>query len=254
MDDEICPEHRVKTVLMDAFEAEEEELLEVGAIVAERYRVERVLGHGGMGTVFMATQLSVERPVALKTLRKNLLNNQTLVKRFYQEARASSHLNHPNIIRIFDFGIDHVTGVPFIAMEHLRGNTLDELIRARTPLSEIAIAEILRQVAKALVEAHSKGVVHRDLKPENIMIRQLADGERLVKVLDFGISKVVREGTLSSTSLTGDGSILGTPLYISPEQVRGEDLDFRADLYSLGCILYEMCSGTPPLMPRMLLL
>jgi len=245
MDDEVCPEDGVPTVESNIFDVKEEGV-GAGTIIADRYRIEGVLGKGGMGTVYLATQLSVNRPVALKTLLKDLLSEQKHVKRFYQEARSASHLNHPNIIRIFDFGIDSGTRVPFLAMEFLEGQPLSEMLEESGPVPESRAAALLAQVAKALVEAHEKGIVHRDLKPDNIFVRVLPDGEEHVKVLDFGIAKVVNSDSTTQNSLTATGMTLGTPLYMSPEQIMGEKVDFRSDLYSFGCILQEVLTGKPP--------
>jgi eukaryotic-like serine/threonine-protein kinase len=245
MADEICPEDGVPTVESAIFDHKEEGVSQ-GTIIADRYRIERVLGKGGMGTVYLATQLSVNRPVAIKTLLKDLLSEQKHVKRFYQEARSASSLNHPNIIRIFDFGIDGATRVPFLAMEFLEGQPLSDLLEENGPVPERRAADMLAQVAKALVEAHDKDLVHRDLKPDNIFVRVLPDGEEHVKVLDFGIAKVVNSDSSTQNSLTATGMTLGTPLYMSPEQIMGEKVDFRSDLYSLGCILDDLLTGKPP--------
>ena len=245
MDVESCPTCSVPTIECTLFDKENKHV-KPGTIFGGSYRIDSVLGEGGMGTVYLATQTSMNRPVALKTLLPDLITDAKNVKRFYQEAQAASQLNHPNIVRIFDFGIDNESRVPFIAMEYLEGTTLGELIEAEGPLNERRGAELLAQTTKALVEAHSKGVVHRDLKPDNIHVRQLPDGDEHVKVLDFGIAKVVSGDTEEQENLTATGMTLGTPLYMSPEQIMGELVDYRSDIYALGCILHETFAGTPP--------
>lgn len=218
-----------------------------GALVAGgRYRIDSVLGAGAMGTVYAATQLAVQRTVALKVLHQNMSTDEAGVRRFYREARSASRLKHPNVVNIYDFGIDAEANTPFIAMEFLEGRSLREVIQADGPFEPIRAAHLLEQVARALAAAHDAEIVHRDLKPDNIMVTRLADGLEHVVVLDFGIAKPLRseEGTLDN--LTGSGMIMGSPRYMSPEQVRGKALDGRSDLYALGCILHEMLTGKSP--------
>jgi serine/threonine protein kinase len=236
-----CNVPSVEIAMMD----EGDETLTEGMIIADRYRIEKVLGRGAMGSVYEAIQLSVDRRVAIKTLQKKLLNEYRLVQRFYREARAASQLDHPNVVQTYDFGIDPETNVPYIAMEYLDGYELTDLIDERHALPEEETCAILGQVAAGLVEAHEKGVIHRDLKPQNIRVRVLSDGDLQAKVLDFGIAKVVR-GPEDSDTLTGTGMTVGTPPYMSPEQILGEGVDARADLYSLGCILHECLTGRLP--------
>jgi serine/threonine protein kinase len=245
MDEDVCPEDGVPTIESSVFDAPEEAILP-GMSIAGRYKVIRLAGRGAMGSVFEATQLSMDRRVAVKTLQKNLISDQMHVKRFYLEARAASQLDHPNIVRIFDFGIDDATKVPFIVMEFLDGGDLSDSIESIGAHNERDSCLLMAQVAKALVAAHGKGIVHRDLKPDNINLRTLADGDQQAKVLDFGIAKVLHGGSDSLKNLTGTGMTMGTPLYMSPEQIRGEKVDFRTDLYALGCILHEMLTGQRP--------
>jgi eukaryotic-like serine/threonine-protein kinase len=240
----VCPTDGVPTLPVTDTSAPTPASPGPGTVICDRYRIEHAIGEGGMGTVFAARQLSMDRTVALKVLKRDFLSNSTHVRRFYTEARSVSALDHPNIVRTFDFGIDAHSSVPFIAMELLQGSTLSALLRSQGPLPERRSANILAQVAKALVEAHEKQIVHRDLKPHNIMVRTLPDGDEHVKVLDFGIAKILRRD--SARGLTETGTTLGTPTYMSPEQVAGKPIDFRADLYSLGCILHQMLSGRPP--------
>lgn len=245
MDVEVCPEDGVPTIEASVLDAPEE-AIHPGMAIAGRYKVVRLAGRGAMGSVFDATQLSMDRRVAVKTLQKNLISDQKAVKRFYLEARAASQLDHPNIVRIFDFGIDDTTKVPFIAMEYLDGGDLSDSIKTIGAHNERDTCRLLAQVAKALVAAHEKRIVHRDLKPDNINLRTLADGDQQAKVLDFGIAKVLHGGSDSLKSLTGTGMTMGSPLYMSPEQIRGEKVDFRTDLYALGCILHELLTGGRP--------
>jgi len=218
--------------------------IKIGSVVAGKYRVEAEIGRGGMGTVYKATQLSMDRPIALKTLRGELLCEEIPVKRFYREAKSASRLNHPNIVRVFDFGVDEELAVPYIVMEYLEGPTLTDLVMD-APLGERRATSLLAQVAKALVDAHSHGVVHRDLKPDNIIVVPLPDGDEHIKVLDFGLAKVWQGGE-NTTAVTKTGALTGTPAYMSPEQIVGESVDFRADLYALGCVLFYLLVGHPP--------
>jgi serine/threonine-protein kinase len=245
MEAKVCPVDGLATV-DDSDLGEPVQAVVPGTVIADRYVVERRLGSGGMGAVFLAMQPSINRSVALKVLLGHLLADVTSLKRFYREARTASQLDHPNIVRIFDFGVDPATRVPFLAMEYVPGATLKEILKERDCLPEREACAILAQVAKALVEAHAKGVIHRDLKPENIMVRVLPDGESHAMVLDFGIAKLMKSDSDNMPTLTSQGEAVGTPTYMSPEQIRGEALDFRADLYALGCLLHRALSGHPP--------
>lgn len=216
--------------------------LTAGAIFAERYTIERELGRGGMGAVYLARQHGIERLLALKTLHPDLITRRDLFKRFFREAQAVSRLSHPNIVQVFDFGVDPATHRPYIAMEFLQGQSLAELQEATGPMSETRGAAILEQVARALVEAHSNQVIHRDLKPENILVRRLSDGTEEVKVLDFGIAKVLDEDL---KGLTATGAVVGTPMFMSPEQALGKPVSAASDLYALGCILHMTLTGAP---------
>jgi serine/threonine protein kinase len=216
--------------------------VKVGITIAGKYRVEKEIGRGGMGSVYRGIQLSMNRPVAIKTMKPELLSDDVSVKRFFREAKSASHLNHPNIVRVFDFGVDEELAVPYLVMELLEGRTLTQMVEDK-PLEERRAANLMAQVAKALTDAHSHGVVHRDLKPDNILVVRLPDGDEHIKVLDFGLAKVWdTDGTESLVTQTGH--ISGTPAFMSPEQIVGEPVDFRADLYSLGCVLYYVMVGS----------
>ncbi len=213
----------------------------VGARLDGRFQVEALLGQGGMGTVYRGTQVSVGRPVAIKVLRPDVAQSEDLVRRFYREARVISRLNHPNIVSLIDFGATP-DGMLYLVMEFVRGTTLLEEMQ-RGPIRTSRSVRIATQVCDALAEAHAQGIIHRDLKPENIVLTEHATRRDFVKVLDFGIATAVDECTRGAT-ITAAGSVIGTPAYMSPEQVSGESkLTAAADLYSLTLILFEMLTG-----------
>ncbi len=214
-----------------------------GSVLDERYDVIESLGKGGMGVVYKARQRIIDRWVALKVLRRELVQDENSVKRFLVEAKAVANLRSPHTITLYDFGISR-EGLLYFTMELLEGRVLTKIIRNEAPLDpERAIALVL-QVCDSLREAHGKGILHRDLKPDNIYVLPGEGGREHVKVLDFGIAKMLNEG--SEGSITATGMICGTPMYLSPEQATGLPLDGRSDMYSLGIILYEMLAGSPP--------
>jgi serine/threonine-protein kinase len=214
----------------------------VGALFAEKFRVDKLLGEGGMGRVYRATQLSLDKVICLKVLRRELAGDPETQARFQREAKAASRLNHPHSIQIIDFGTGE-GGALYIAMEMVTGQDLQQLMQNQFPLSEDRIRHIMSQVLDALSEAHAQKIIHRDLKPENIMVGQFRAEPDFVKVLDFGIAQI-QDG--SANKLTKAGLVCGTPEYMSPEQARGEELDARSDLYSAGIILYQMAVGKLP--------
>ena len=199
----------------------------VGDVIAGKYRLEALLGEGGMGTVWRAINLQLEAPVALKLIR-NELDRTSLARRLKQEARAAAKLGHPAIVRVFDVG-DSDLGDPYIVMELLNGRTLGRLLASEQRLSAVQGVQLLLPVADALMTAHAKGIVHRDLKPDNVFLAY--EGEQLQpKLLDFGIAKLADEGG-QSLHLTQTGAVLGSPEYMSPEQARGQDnIDHRTDI------------------------
>lgn len=245
MFDSVCPTDGVNTIRYSVLEASSGKL-DQGTIIADKYRVESLVGSGAMGSVYEATQVNMGRRIALKALVRDSLRDGTELRRFFQEAQSSSRLKHPNVVQVYDFGIDETTQMPFIAMELIEGRTLRRVIAEEAPLGLVRTARILEQVSKALVTAHQAGLIHRDLKPDNIMVRLLPGDEEHVTVLDFGIAKATRTPGGLHESLTATGVVVGTPRYMSPEQVRGRGIDVRSDLYSLGCILHEMLSGQAP--------
>jgi serine/threonine-protein kinase len=210
------------------------------------YRLVRELSSGGMGTVYRAEHELLGRVAAVKLLRPELTENQELVYRFFNEAKAATAIRHPGIVEVFDFGYS-AAGVAYLVMELLDGEALSARI-AKGAMSEAHAAQVARGIAGALAAAHAKGIIHRDLKPDNVFLvpdPDVAMGER-PKVLDFGVAKL-GDSLPKELRHTVTGTLMGTPLYMAPEQARAAGaIDGRADLYSLGCILYEMLVGTPP--------
>jgi serine/threonine-protein kinase len=223
----------------------------VGSTVAGRYKVIKLLGEGGMGQVYLAEHSAIEKRIALKVLRAEYAHKGDIVTRFQQEAISASRIKHPNVLDVFDFG-QLENGCFYLAMEFLDGNDLaDELQRARVLTAPRALP-IAMQICRALQAAHSKGVVHRDMKPENVFLQRTADGEEIVKIVDFGIAQLKptnEEAHAESTKhrkLTKTGMIFGTPEYMAPEQASGKHADLRCDIYAVGIILYELFTGTVP--------
>jgi serine/threonine protein kinase len=212
----------------------------VGRVVDERYRVLSQLGEGGMGVVFRGVHSFTQRPVAIKVLRAEFASETDAVARFMQEAQSASRIGHENIIEIYDAGV-LPSGEPYFAMEMLEGKSLSDVVK-RGPLAIERAVEIGAQICRGLAAAHRVGIVHRDIKPENIFLTLRPDGRELVKILDFGIAKILDQ----ESNLTKAGAILGTPHYMSPEQSSGSVADARSDIYAVGVLLYEMLTGHPP--------
>ncbi|HZG54799.1 MAG TPA: serine/threonine-protein kinase, partial [Pyrinomonadaceae bacterium] len=218
-----------------------------GRVLDEKYRLDSRLGEGGMGTVYRATHLLIERPVAVKVLHQRFVEDEAAQERFRREARAAGRLRHTNAVTVTDFGRT-ADGCVYIVMELLEGRNLRELLAFESPLESGRAVALMLQVAAAVEAAHENGVIHRDLKPANIFIVQPKNAPPLVKVLDFGIAKLAAESVDDSEqrALTLTGVMIGTPRYMSPEQCDGAHLTPASDVYSLGIILYEMLTGSAP--------
>ena len=219
----------------------------VGATLEGRYHIEKKIGEGGMGVVFLAHHVVIEKPVAIKILRREVALDRSVVKRFVQEARAASRIGHPNIIDVTDFGTTP-DGMTYQVMEYIEGLTLSELLKEKETLDLPRALNIVAQIGRALDAAHDKGIIHRDLKPDNVFLVDREGRPDFVKIVDFGIAKVApADGKANEPRLTRVGSVFGTPEYMAPEQAAGRpDVDRRADVYALATILYEMLVGRVP--------
>ncbi len=240
MPDAICPKDGAHTMPVAA---SSRQTYPLGTLIADRYRIDAVLGIGGFGAVYRCTQLNMNQVVAVKVLRADHLSSLEHVKRFSGEAQAVSRLRHPNTIRVFDFGT-HADGALYLAMEYIEGETLGHRFDTKGALPWPQLVRILTQVCHSLTEAHAAGLIHRDLKPENVMLLSVAGDADFVKVLDFGIAKQQKE--VGEGNLTETGMIMGTPTYMSPEQAKGEPIDDRSDVYALGVLAFEALVGQPP--------
>ncbi|MDH5676289.1 MAG: serine/threonine protein kinase [Myxococcales bacterium] len=225
----------------------------VGQLVDERYRIESVLGEGGMGKVYLAEHLKLNKKVAFKVVRAEYAGNPELAVRFAREAMATSALDHPNVVRAIDYGTLPKHGA-YLVMEFVKGKSLAEMLKQHGNMPWARVVELGAQIADALSAAHRRGIVHRDLKPENIIIQSREDGGDRVKILDFGVARLVRTGTTmrpgaqpsnvaGAVGLTQVGMVIGTPGYMAPEQALGQPASFSTDLYSLGIVLWEAIVG-----------
>lgn len=218
----------------------------IGTIVAARYHVLSSLGAGGMAHVFLAEQLSLGRKVALKVLRSEIAESPQQLERFLREAKAASNIHHPNVVEVIDFG-RLPDDSAYLVMEYLRGKPLDEVLAENGPMPWSDICSLMPQAMRALEAAHAKRIIHRDIKPSNCILLQADDGSDLVKVIDFGIAKVVEpDGPGAMPGITRSGAVFGTPNYMSPEQAEGTSLDHRSDIYSMGVMLFELVTGRLP--------
>jgi serine/threonine-protein kinase len=211
----------------------------IGTVLADRYLVHERLGEGGMGEVYLAEHIRIKRKVAVKLMRSWMVGDPVAVSRFHREAENASQISHPNVAQVYDFG-ETSDGMIYLAMEFVPGEPLSAIIEREGRLHAVRAAEIVRQTAEALVAAHGMGILHRDLKPDNIMVARSRAGTDIVKLVDFGIARVMNRGTQQFTST---GMIVGTPDYMSPEQLAGEALDERSDLYALALIAFQLLTG-----------
>jgi eukaryotic-like serine/threonine-protein kinase len=210
-------------------------------LLGGRYELDGVVGRGGMAEVYRARDIRLDRIVAIKTLRSDLARDHTFQARFRREAQSAASLNHPAVVAVYDTGEDASEGtpVPYIVMEYVDGRTLRDLLRADRRLLPERAVELVDGILRALDYSHRGGIVHRDIKPANVMITN--GGE--IKVMDFGIARAMAD---SAATMTQTAQVIGTAQYLSPEQARGERVDARSDLYSTGCVLYELLTGQPP--------
>ena len=214
----------------------------VGSVIGERYHVLRTLGEGGMGQVYLAEHVKMGRKCALKVMHHGMMHDADAISRFNREAANASRISHPNVAAIYDFG-ETTDGVIYLAMEYIQGEALSAVVHREGALSVQRAARIIRQAGDALTVAHEMGIVHRDLKPDNIMIARGREGLDLVKIVDFGIAKAA---DVQSQKVTRTGMVVGTPEYMSPEQLSGDPLDGRSDVYSLALVGFNMLTGTLP--------
>jgi serine/threonine protein kinase len=214
----------------------------VGSVIAERYHVLKKLGEGGMGQVYLAEHVKMGRQSAVKVLHPSMVHNADALGRFNREAANASRIDHPNVAGIYDFG-ETPEGLVYLAMQYVDGEPLSAILQKHGALAPSRVAALIRQIADGLHAAHALGIVHRDLKPDNIMVSRDADGLECVKVVDFGIAKA--SGS-TSQKVTRTGSVMGTPEYMSPEQLAGDAVDARSDLYSLALVAFSMLTGELP--------
>ncbi len=214
----------------------------VGSIIAERYHVMKKLGEGGMGQVYLAEHVKMGRKSAVKVMNPGMVNDADAISRFNREAANASRINHPNVAGIYDFG-ETADGLIYLAMEFIEGESLTSIIEREGALKPDRAARIIKQTGDGLAVAHDMGIVHRDLKPDNIMIAKGRQGTDLVKVVDFGIAKAAGA---ENQKVTKTGLVVGTPEYMSPEQLAGDKLDHRSDIYSLGLVAFNVMTGTLP--------
>jgi eukaryotic-like serine/threonine-protein kinase len=215
----------------------------VGTIVLDRYVVESELGRGAMGTVYKGSHVKLKRPVAVKVLHDEFVHEPTMIARFRREAHLAAKLSHPNVIGVLDVG-ETRAGRQVMVMEFAEGPTLTEVMTVAP--ARRRVIQLVRQLLLGLVHAHGEGLIHRDLKPDNIIVEISGDGTEIPRIVDFGIAILRVPDSELSERLTASGMMLGTPLYMSPEQAQCEPIDHRADLFSLGVIVYEMLAGKPP--------
>lgn len=215
-----------------------------GSLFLDKYKIMDRIGSGGMGVVYRCSQVFIGKDMAIKTLSQSSMNDET-VQRFQTEAKAAGSLSHPNLVSVHDFGVTE-EGTPYMVMDYVPGKTLQDVLSAHGQLELETVLDIFIQCADGLAHAHEKGVLHRDIKPSNIVLMQEKNiGPGSIRILDFGIAKINSNST-QTQELTRTGMVIGSPLYMSPEQSIGKRMDWRTDIYSLGCVLYECLCGVPP--------
>lgn len=217
----------------------------IGKVFADRYIIESVLGLGGMSVVYKAKHKLMDRTVAIKMMHNVLKQDVTALERFKLEAQAASSLSHQNVITVYDFGVTP-DGEPFFVMDCLEGESLKELIERKGRIAYDRALSIFKQICEGLEAAHKRGIVHRDLKPANVIVTKQDDGSEHVRLVDFGIAKMLKQDGRQQQQLTKTGEVFGSPIYMSPEQCLGKEIDARSDIYALGCLMYETLSGEPP--------
>lgn len=217
----------------------------IGQVLGERYELVDLLGHGGMGAVYKARHIQMDRFVAVKMLLADLNDDDTILARFFREAKASGKINHPNVVQLIDFG-QATQGEAYIVIEFLDGLSLDQVIRSERQLDAFRAVNIFGQICDGVAKAHSKGIIHRDLKPSNVMLVTEEGIKDFVKIVDFGLAKGLNLSE-ESQRLTQTGEVFGSPIYMSPEQCLGQSVDERSDVYSTGVLMYETLTGKVPI-------
>lgn len=218
----------------------------VGHTLSDRYEVIEVLGKGGMGVVYKGRRTQINKFVAIKVLKTALIEDEVSLKRFEQEAIASANLDDPHLISVYDFGYGP-SGEPYLVMDFLEGKSLEDVIERQGPISLDRFLHIFNQACQALSYIHTRNIIHRDLKPSNIMLVKTQSSDEFVKLVDFGIAKVIGDDQRLMQKLTATGQSFGSPLYMSPEQCMGREVDVRSDIYSLGCVMFEALTGRTPI-------
>ena len=215
----------------------------VGEVVENRFEIEKHIGTGGMATVYKATHRQVDLNVAIKILNRDEMNDKD-IERLKREAKVLNSIFHPNVVKVYSFGFLDA-GEPYLVLDLLEGKSLDQLIQSEKCLPIPWLLEAFEQICKGLICAHDAGLVHRDLKPSNIMVVKPDEDEAFIKLLDFGIARTMSAAP-DEQKLTRHGEIFGSPLYMSPEAIQGNEMDHRSDIYALGCLMYESITGAPP--------
>lgn len=234
---------RLKLALED--QAQESTSRVTRETLANKYQIKEKIGQGHLGEVFQAESLDSGQEFAIKFLSKTYSNQDRAIQRFAREARAASELNHPNIVKVYEFG-DTDDGSCYIVMELIKGITLRRIIRRNGPLAAAECVKIFLEISDALAHAHDRGLVHRDLKPSNIIIVKRGEENQTVKLVDFGLARHLDSEKQAEEKVTLEGYVVGTPAYMSPEQCLGKSIDLRSDIYSLGCVMFRALTGMAP--------